>query len=513
MSNQFYDQLDELVANITGLLNNIDSDIRGFLALYFSHSLEGFIYATLIHNFFSNLNAENLRECGLSSDYAAKIKRKYKNIKRDTKTALSEASEAPLIDQNFYDSFKAKVKNDFPAAFRLISDIEREVDIEKARRYLENKRREFKKISKSEEDLDSILAAGALIAYIDQKKRLPSIEDLNKPFDNLIEALPEISQPMAKKLKESAKEMLEQEREGQKGFEERLYKRWEDPLDSLECLIGLSMEYGQSHRNKLAKVVDETNSAKFAALVKIHQRACHISNEILVLLKAGYADGANARWRTLCELGVISVFLKDNDNEVSQRYLDHDAVRRFRDAVDYQAHCEQLKQPPFEKEEFEKIEKAKENARKKYADGFGDWDWDWIPKSILLLPKGQRRTFRALMKHVGLGRWIPYFNFASSALHGLSRGFYRLGLQAESQDTPLCRGSNIGLADPLQNAAIFLYDVTVCLLTLQPGFKSLLELYVMDSFVKDIGQKAVAVQKAIEKDQKAIEEEELSKSK
>jgi len=53
----------------------------------------------------------------------------------------------------------------------------------------------------------------------------------------------------------------------------------------------------------------------------------------------------------------------------------------------------------------------------------------------------------------------------------------------------------------------------VCLLTLQPGFKSLLELYVMDSFVKDIGQKAVAVQKAIEKDQKAIEEEELSKSK
>jgi hypothetical protein len=105
------------------------------------------------------------------------------------------------------------------------------------------------------------------------------------------------------------------------------------------------------------------------------------------------------------------------------------------------------------------------------------------------------------MKHVGLSRWIPYYNLASATLHGLSRGFYRLGLLAESQDMPLCRGSNFGLADPLQNTAIFLFDVTVCLLMLEPDLESLSELYVMDSFVKDIGQKAVAVQKAIEREE------------
>jgi hypothetical protein len=320
-------------------------------------------------------------------------------------------------------------------------------------------------------------------------------------IEGRFEALPETSKPIVNRLKQSAKEMLEKEREVQKGFEERLYKRWEEPLDSLECLIGLSMTYGESHKNKLAEVVNETNLAKLAALVKLHQRALQVSNEILVLLKAGYSDGANARWRTLCELGVISFFLKNNDNEVSKRYLDHQAVRRYKDAVDFQKYCEELGEQPFEKEEFDKIEKAKENARKKYADGFGNQNWDWIPKSILQLPKGRNRTFSALMMHVGLGRWIPYYNFSSATLHGLSRGFYRLGLPTDSQDAPLCRGSNIGLADPLQNAAIFLLDVTVCLLTLEPDFESLLDSHVMYGFAHDIGQKAVAVQKAIEKEE------------
>jgi hypothetical protein len=238
--------------------------------------------------------------------------------------------------------------------------------------------------------------------------------------------------------------------------------------------------------------------------VKIHQRALQVSNEIFVLLKAGYADGANARWRTLCELGVISSFLTKNDNEVSQRYLDHYAVRRYKDAVDYQAYCEELGGQPFEKEEFEKIEKAKENARKKYADGFGNGNWDWIPKSIL---KGRNPTFNALMTHVGLGRWIPFYNLSSATLHGLSRGFYRLGLPpGEAQRTPLCWSSNIGLADPLQNTAIFLNMVTVCLLTQEPDDVSLLVSEVMNGFPNDIGQKAVAVQKAIEKEESSKSE-------
>jgi hypothetical protein len=167
-----------------------------------------------------------------------------------------------------------------------------------------------------------------------------NFDGLDKFVESLLEALPETSKLRVNHLKEGAKEMLEREREVRKGFEERLYARWEEPLDLLECLMGLSMVDGQNQRDKLADAVNETNLTKFAASVRIHQRALQVSNEILVLLKAGYADGANARWRTLCELGVIAFFLKNNVNEVSQRYLDHQAVRRYKDAVDFQAYCE-----------------------------------------------------------------------------------------------------------------------------------------------------------------------------
>jgi Family of unknown function (DUF5677) len=494
MNDRFYDQFDEIVSDVIKILDDSDSQIKGFLSEYLLMSFESFFYGNIIHNFFLNLNAENLRECGLSSDYATKIKRRFKKARKDVKAALLETSGAPFIDEAFLDHFKGEIKQDFPNALGLLSRIEGGNGAIQAREYLAGKAQEIRRAGHSGLGLSSTLSRGALLAYVEKEGHLPRIEDLDKPINDLLDALPAISKDEENRLRADATEMLEQNRESQKGFEERLYERWREPLDSLECLIGLSMVYGQNHRDKLAGVVNETNSAKFVALLKIHQRALQIANEILALLKAGYADGAIARWRTLFELAAISFFLKDNDNEVSQRYLDHAAIRRYADAKDYQRYYEELGHIPFEKEECEKIKQARQEALKKYADGFGKGNWDWIPTSIA------KPWFKALAQHVGLGHWIPYYNFASAALHGLSRGFYRLGLLAESQDTPLCGASNVGLADPLQNTAISLHQVTVILLTLQPDFESLMQPYVMDGFVKEIGEKAVTIQKALEEE-------------
>ena len=88
----------------------------------------------------------------------------------------------------------------------------------------------------------------------------------------------------------------------------KIYELWKEPLDLLECLIRISFESIEKHVNKLSKDKKE-NNFKLTALVNAHARALQISNEILVLLKAGYPDGANARWRSLYELAVISFFL------------------------------------------------------------------------------------------------------------------------------------------------------------------------------------------------------------
>ena len=290
--------------------------------------------------------------------------------------------------------------------------------------------------------------------------------------------------------------MLDDQRKYQKSFEKRLYERWKIPLNLLECLIRISLESGEEHTNKLRKTTDSTNNFKQEALIKIHARALHISNEILVLLKSGYADGANARWRSLHELAVISFFLLHNDNNVAKRYLEHQIIKTFKEAEVYRAYYKKLRYPPMEIKEFNKIKNEKEDICNKYNDGF-QGDYGWIPKYLL-----KDRNFKALEKLVKLDKLRPFYNFSSNSIHGGAKGFYRLGLMDYSQDKILLAGaSNYGLADPLQNTAISLSHVNVCLLNLKPDFETIMLMQVMSSYVDEIGIKAVSIQKQIEKDE------------
>lgn len=484
MTNQFYDELNKFFSNIVKLLDNFtNSEI---LQKYFFKMFESSFYATLINNFFLNLNTENIEGYGLSSDYVEKIKQKYINLQEDVELALSEQSEDQLIDEIFYERFKAQVEKDFPNALKLISEIEREIDIERAKTYLKDKAEEIKKTGRSKKDFDSFLITTALEAYINHNKYFSRAEELSKLFNVLgKEVLPKISEIAMESLKKSTEENLKEHREDRKGFEERLYEWWKEPLDLLECLILISIESGQLHQSKLILGVNELDKCKFWALIQIHARACQISNEILILSKAGCADGANARWRTLYELAVISSFPLDNDGEVSKRYLGHETVRKFKDAKDYRDYCEQLEFSPIEEKEFEELKKEKERLCKKYYAGFNK-DWGWIPSSL------SDQNFRALVKRVGLGYLLPFYNLSAATIHGLSRGLYRLGQTHDSQNEfLLCGSTNYGLADPLQNTSISLYQITICLLNLNPDFESLFQMHVMDSFVGEIGYKAV----------------------
>jgi len=62
--------------------------------------------------------------------------------------------------------------------------------------------------------------------------------------------------------------------------------------------------------------------------------------------------------------------------------------------------------------------------------------------------------------------------------------------------------SNYGLADPIQNAAISLMQVTICLLSIEPDFESIMQMYVINDYVNEIGPAAVRIQYTIEKEEK-----------
>jgi hypothetical protein len=214
---------------------------------------------------------------------------------------------------------------------------------------------ELKKIGKPIEDFNALIITKGLEVYVQEKRKLPVGQDLKKLTKIATdEVLSTVSKKIYKDLKKDSKKMLAYNRKCRKEFENRLYKRLKAPLTLLEFLIQISIESGVKHREKLAKTTNKANDFKRAAIINLHARALQISNEILVLLKSGFADAAYARWRTLHELKIISFFLSDSNNVVSQRYLEHEVIRNFKEAKDYRECYKKLGYSPFDRKTFNK---------------------------------------------------------------------------------------------------------------------------------------------------------------
>jgi hypothetical protein len=494
MTKKLYVEMDDLFSSFIVMLNEYDNS--EILQNYFFEILESLFYATLIDNFFSNLTPDNLEECGLSIDVGQNVKNKYENVRKDIDLIIHIDLDQELekIDAEYYYNFKSKLENDFPKVLGLIAQLEKEIDINQGKIYLRDKKEKIKEYGRTDKDLNSTIMTIVVAANIKTKNRLPSDKDMDKLKDGVADKLiPGIAQDYFKSLKSVGKEILTEHKEYREEFELFLYKDWKEPLDLFECLIRLSLDSVDKHRKKIIQKGFKED-IKFNALIVIHARALRIANEVLTLLKAGYPDGANARWRSLHELAVISIFLSDSDNIVSQKYLEHESIMRYKEAVNYQEHCGKLGYPPHEVEFLVKLEERKDYLCKSYGKNyFGDWGW--IPKD-----KVNNQSFTGLEKHIGLDRLHPFYKLSSAHIHGSSRGLYSLGLMNDFQNKILSVGaSNYGLADPLQNAAISLMHVTNCLLTFEPDFESITIMRINQYFIEEIGTKAVEVQKVIEK--------------
>ncbi len=493
-STDFYKKFDELFVGMENLLNNYKrSEI---LQRFLMDQFESHIHANLINLFFINLNRKNVKELELPSGKIGQIKRKYRNLRQEARLSLCSPFKHKKITAQHYSNFKSTLKEDFPNFQKLVHEIEKTIGFKKAKKYLEEKSEKIKKSGKITNDLNDIFITKILEIYVLKKKCFPVGKQTTKLIGTILkEAISPFSKKIRITLNENSKKMLDYQRNIMKNFEDSLYKRWKVPLDLLECLIHITSESAEKHRTKFGKMPDAKSNLKFGALLQIHARALQISNEIMVLLRSGYADGANSRWRSLHELAVISFFLGQNSNDVSKRYLEHEIVRKFKEAKDYNANCRKLGYPPISRKEFNLLRREKERLCTKYVDDF-EKDYGWIPSSLL-----RRRDFRALEDNVKLGKLHPYYNLACDSVHGGSKGFYRLGLKPEQQKKLLLVGpSGYGLADPIQNTAISLAQITVCLLGLLPDVENIVAMQVIHSYVEDIKIGAIKVHEAIEKE-------------
>jgi hypothetical protein len=134
-------------------------------------------------------------------------------------------------------------------------------------------------------------------------------QEIAQRFNEVVERLPQIIKDISNQqstnilvtLKKKWRGELRRQRREGADFQKRLLAHWGLPLDLLRMLLTISREFGDNVNQELRETLFPNSNHLIEVLTRLHARACQVVDEILVLLSAGFADGAMARWRTLHE--------------------------------------------------------------------------------------------------------------------------------------------------------------------------------------------------------------------
>jgi hypothetical protein len=465
--------------------------------------VEGFFYANVIANFRRNLTEGNAREYGLSKEDLRKIKKELKDVYDTCKKIIKTASNKGKVNSEYYEGFRNKVKAINEDCYKYLLGLEKTIDVASCGKRLNDFKNNVVKLGRTDGDDTIWLSTLIVEAILRSGKEIPDPKKLSRMIkDVLLKTLPESAEALLDDLKKSSSRMLTERRGYQRAFEDRLTRKWRRPLDFLETFYVVALESGETFNSKHREETALNKDFLFEALTRIHARGCQVFFEIMTLLKSGLADGAIARWRSLHELAVISLFLNEHGSAVAERYLAHVTIENYKEMIEYQKHCRKLGYEPLARKEVQRIKRGRDAVCAKYGQDFCD-DYGWIPKSIL-----KARNFKEIAESIKMDRWRPFYKMACINVHAFAKSLkFRLGLiQANSRQEILLAGpSNYGLADPAQNAAISLHQITTSLLMTKPTMDRLIAISTMQKLVEEIGDAFCEVQFQIEKEEKSKE--------
>lgn len=170
------------------------------------------------------------------------------------------------------------------------------------------------------------------------------------------------------------------------------------------------------------------------------------ASEISALLRTGHATGANARWRTLHELAVVTTFLAEHGQEVVKRYLEHQTIEAHKRAAEYQRHCQSFGSAPLDPDEIEGLRRARGQLATRYGQNYTNQHGC----AAEVLNKANP-SFAEIEESIDMAHWRPYVGIALHGVHAGPRGaYFDLGLAG--LDAIPAGPSQFGLADPGANS-------------------------------------------------------------
>lgn len=307
-------------------------------------------------------------------------------------------------------------------------------------------------------------------------------DEISKAIDlfcekELPQLLPNIACRVSKKILKDLKSRWANEHTLQDAdlseFRKRLEGRWGKPLGQLRMLLTMAREWGQAvhTRQKFTKTGGKTLLKDI--LMRLHVRACQVTDEIICLLENGFADGAMARWRTLHEIGVVAAVISRHGEDIAKRYLAHQAIESKHAMNKYLSCCGLLGYKPLSARDVKKITKAYDAAIAKYGKRF-DADYGWATHHL----NKKRVTFSDLQAEAGRAEMRSYYQMGNENVHaGVKSMFIRLGLL--DYDGLLAGRSNVGLMEPGQNTAHTLTQLSVIVCLSRPNLDDLVIAYMM----------------------------------
>ncbi|MEI2273074.1 DUF5677 domain-containing protein [Sphingobacterium sp. ML3W] len=245
---------------------------------------------------------------------------------------------------------------------------------------------------------------------------------------------------------------------------QKISNNYEEGIKVFEGFMELNAQISSMCYEKYYKLFDTFNDQiKLDTLIAIHVRACQVANEILVLIKNGYADGAHARWRTLHELSVTFLYLYDSDYDVIHMYNDYEIIEKYKKSKEYKACEDILDLEKLEDEEWMELSIQRDEVIVKYGKDFCE-SYGWTMKD---LPKG-RRNFRELEKYVGVENLRIIYSWANESVHaGVSGIKDKLSLREEEFYHFLTGPNDCGLLDPAQYTSYSLCQMSEVLLSME----------------------------------------------
>lgn len=278
-----------------------------------------------------------------------------------------------------------------------------------------------------------------------------------------------------------------------KRFRKRLESYWREPLELLTMQRSVATRFGEDMTHWLRSRATSSDRELVEALLRLHARACQIAGEIETLLRAGFSDGALARWRTLHEVSIIALFLQQQGNAVAKRYIDHLAVDAYDTAQKFVVASADSRINWISDWEMEALRRDVEQQKDQYGKDFG-CQYGWASEALGL----SRPDFFQIEKAVQFDQLRPYYKVASNTVHAGPGGAFQNSGQLGGASSALLAGpSNAGLSDAGRLTAMSLTHVSSALMLLQTVLDGVIWTRVMSQLASETADAFLRVERRL----------------